>query len=101
MKFKIFLLALACAVFIQGKDVYSRTWVVNQKHERASDEKDAGTFKKPFRTIFAGAEVAGPGDTILVFSGIYRERVAPDPDTGASTALGSMSIQARHARNRV
>jgi hypothetical protein len=31
----------------------------------------------PFRTIQSAANVAQPGDTILVQPGIYRERVAP------------------------
>ena len=40
---------------------------------------------KPFLTIQCAANIAGPGDTILVKPGIYRERVSP-MKTGTSTA---------------
>ena len=36
-----------------------------------------GTAESPFRTISSAAEVAMPGDTVLVRSGVYRERVTP------------------------
>ena len=36
-----------------------------------------GTADKPFRTISRAAEVAMPGDTILVRAGVYRELVTP------------------------
>ena len=54
----------------------SHTWVVNQGHPNASDQ-GAGTEARPFKTISRAAELAGPGDTVLVRSGIYRERVTP------------------------
>jgi hypothetical protein len=54
----------------------ARTWVVNQAHRRASD-KAAGTESAPFRTISRAAELAQPGDTVLVHGGVYRERVSP------------------------
>lgn len=53
-----------------------RTLVVSQKHPKASD-KNSGTVKAPFKTINAAAQLAEPGDTVLVYTGIYRERVAP------------------------
>lgn len=53
-----------------------RTWIVNQNHPNASD-KGEGTQTRPFKTISRAAELARPGDTILVYSGIYRERIAP------------------------
>jgi parallel beta-helix repeat protein len=45
-----------------------------------------GTINKPFRTIQTAANVAKPGDTILVQPGIYRERVSP-PIGGSSSSL--------------
>ena len=48
----------------------------------AGDDRAAGTAAAPFRTVQRGAEAAQPGDTVLVASGIYRERVAP-PRGGA------------------
>jgi hypothetical protein len=40
---------------------------------------------KPFLTIQRAAEIALPGDTVLVQPGIYRERVSPTK-SGTSTA---------------
>jgi alpha-N-arabinofuranosidase len=42
-----------------------------------------GTEARPFKTISAAASVAGPGDTITVHEGVYRERVNP-PRGGSS-----------------
>jgi len=36
-----------------------------------------GTQRKPLRTISAAALLAMPGDTVLVYEGIYREQVSP------------------------
>ena len=47
-----------------------------------SDSSD-GKLDSPFRTIQCAANKANPGDTIWVFPGIYRERVAP-PRGGAN-----------------
>ncbi len=43
----------------------------------AGDDGNAGTAESPLRTISRGAELAQPGDTVLVKAGIYRERIAP------------------------
>lgn len=53
-----------------------RKYVVAQQQAGASDQ-NAGTAGKPFRSISAAAALAGPGDTVLVYDGIYREWVAP------------------------
>jgi len=53
-----------------------RTYVVAQRHPGASDGGE-GTAEHPFRTINRAAELAGPGDTVLVHAGVYRERVNP------------------------
>lgn len=55
---------------------YSRTWFVDQKNQRASD-KGVGSNSLPFKTISPAAARARAGDTVLILSGIYRERVAP------------------------
>lgn len=47
------------------------------------DDRNPGSPAKPFRTIFAAARVAQPGDTITVHAGTYRERVTP-PRGGTS-----------------
>lgn len=54
----------------------ARTWIVNQRHAHASDKGD-GSKTMPFKTISRAAELAQPGDTVLVYGGVHRERVAP------------------------
>jgi hypothetical protein len=54
----------------------ARTYIVDAAHPNARDEGD-GSEKSPLKTISAAARLAGPGDTVLVHPGIYRERVAP------------------------
>ncbi len=41
------------------------------------NDRNPGTLKQPFRTISAAARIAGPGDVITVYQGIYREQVNP------------------------
>ena len=53
-----------------------RIYVVSVTHPRATDD-GPGTEATPFKTISAAAERAGPGDTVLVRAGVYRERVSP------------------------
>jgi alpha-N-arabinofuranosidase len=47
------------------------------------DDQAPGTDAAPFRTIQHAADVAQPGDTITVHTGVYRERVNP-PRGGTS-----------------
>lgn len=77
MKAKFFLVVVLGILSTQFSDTYSRVWVVDQKNVKALDDQKSGSYERPFRTISRAAELAGPGDTVLVFSGIYRERVAP------------------------
>lgn len=41
------------------------------------NDEHQGTSANPFKTISRSAQLAQPGDTIIVHEGIYRERVAP------------------------
>ncbi len=43
----------------------------------SGDDAAAGSGAKPFRTIQHAAELAGPGDTVVVHAGTYRETVRP------------------------
>lgn len=48
-------------------------------------DKNQGTFDFPFLTIQTAAQLAQPGDVIVVHEGVYRERVIP-PRGGISNA---------------
>jgi hypothetical protein len=48
----------------------------------ASCDSPDGSADRPFPTIQAAADLAGPGDTVLIHPGVYRERV--DPARGGS-----------------
>jgi len=56
--------------------IFTRKIIVNNQAGNCSDS-NPGTYEFPLRTIQAAAKIAGPGDTILVREGIYREEIAP------------------------
>jgi hypothetical protein len=56
--------------------VYTRAYFVDQAHPEASDENQ-GTEDKPFLTFNRAARQVGPGEKVVVKSGVYRERVVP------------------------
>ena len=82
--------AVLAAVLLTGcsptlaANAAGNTFVVNNQAAKASD-KNPGTEAMPLKTIQAAANLARPGDTILVKAGIYREEVIP-PRGGASAA---------------
>ena len=41
------------------------------------DDHNNGSLSKPLRTISGAANLAMPGDTVLVHAGIYREQITP------------------------
>jgi hypothetical protein len=50
------------------------TYEVAQRHPQADDAAD-GTRERPWKTITRAAEKAGPGDTVIIRDGTYREHV--------------------------
>ena len=78
-KGKIYLLVGVVLIFLMftiSGVTTGRTLVVNQQHSSAND-KNPGTENRPVKTISRAAELAQPGDTVLVHAGVYRERVSP------------------------
>ena len=50
----------------------ARQWVV----AKSGNDSAFGTAAKPFVTIGRAAQMAQPGDTVLIHAGVYREQVA-------------------------
>ncbi len=73
--YKIYLLSffLISGLVYQTK---ASTWHVNQNATNTTGV-NMGSKLNPFKTISEAALVAQPADTVLVYAGIYRERVAP------------------------
>ena len=63
----------AAVMFLIGIFARAATYHVSTRGNNAN----RGTSAAPFRTIQYAADIAQPGDVILVHAGIYRERVSP------------------------
>ena len=63
-------------VIITVEERVPMTLVVDQKHPAASDS-NSGTAEAPFLTISKAMSTMLPGDSVIVKSGIYRERMIP------------------------
>lgn len=87
MKIKSIFIELLCLITIPffsqmcfaSENVGSKTkryFIVDQNHPAATDQ-GPGNRLTPFKSISQAGKLAGPGDTVLVYQGVYRERVAP------------------------
>jgi len=65
---------------------YFDFWEVEQQVERIihvdcgnpeADDNNTGAANKPFKSINAAAQIACPGDKVLIHAGVYRETVSP------------------------
>lgn len=54
---------------------------------KGSDSNDGLAVKRAFQTISKAAEVARPGDTVLIHSGVYRESVRVATDGTAKSPI--------------
>jgi hypothetical protein len=64
--------------------------IVNQQHPAAADT-NAGSVEQPLKTISAAVAMMQPGDTVRIYSGIYRETVTI---TTSGSADAPITIQA-------
>jgi hypothetical protein len=64
----------ALVVLVSSGSASAATYEVAQRHPQADDAGD-GTRERPWKTITRAAEKAGPGDTVVIRDGIYREHV--------------------------
>lgn len=70
---RIFIVALVCLLSLQM--CLAATYHVSQV--AGASDANPGTEKAPFLTIAKAADLAAPGDTVLVHAGLYREWVNP------------------------
>jgi hypothetical protein len=61
-------------VLVSGLSVSAATYEVAQHNPHTSNDGD-GSRERPWKTIARAAKTAGPGDTVIIRDGIYRERV--------------------------
>ena len=69
-------LLLLSLLLSPSQSLAAKTLVVDNQSPTA-DDSNPGTETRPLKTIDAAAQLAEPGDTVLVRAGVYRERVAP------------------------
>lgn len=62
-----------CSFLSNERNGGSKTYYVSKKGK----DNNPGTKRKPLLTISAAALLAMPGDTVMVYEGIYRERINP------------------------
>lgn len=71
--FKIFKIFVLCILLYPS--AYAKVYHVAQSVE--AKDTNPGTREFPFRTINKAAGLVTPGDTVLVYPGVYRERINP------------------------
>lgn len=59
---------------VLASGLQAATYEVAQQNPRA-DDSAPGTAEQPWKTLTRAAKTAGPGDTVSIHSGTYRERV--------------------------
>ena len=62
---------------------------VNQLAPREGD----GSKCRPFRSISQAAQLAKPGDEVLVYPGVYREQVSPKFGGTEENRIGYPSLE--------
>ena len=80
---------------VGGADIgaveYPNVYYVDSRHPGASDEL-WGYAGAPFRTVARACAVAGPGETIVLRSGVYREQMRPQADGVSVRAMAGEKV---------
>ncbi|HWQ92676.1 MAG TPA: right-handed parallel beta-helix repeat-containing protein [Clostridia bacterium] len=87
-------LALALTLTL-ALDAHSAVFHVAERHAAAADDAP-GTLHQPWKTIARAATQAGPGDTVLVHGGVYRERVLIEKNGTATNPLRFEAAPGEH-----
>src|SRR5262245_34901733 len=67
---------VASLIFTPGAPARAATWLVNGSSASAADAHASGSAARPYGSIAAAVEAhGGPGDTIVVEPGVYREQI--------------------------
>lgn len=82
--FQSFCLTFHIATFLVVQSSTATTYYVDKNNPSASDT-NPGTLASPWRTIQKSANTALAGDTVIVKSGTYSERVTLSSASGTST----------------
>ena len=61
-------------VLALGSSLQAATYEVAQQNPQAGDDAP-GTAERPWKTVSRAAEMARPGDVVVIHGGVYRERV--------------------------
>lgn len=64
------------SIFSQSRELNSKIYQEIHVSKNGSDN-NPGTEEKPFLTIQTAANIAQPGDVIIVHEGVYREKINP------------------------
>ena len=80
---------IICVLFLLNNfNAFAQNKIVKKYREYhvsvEGNDINNGALSKPFKTITAAANVAMPGDVIIVHAGVYREQVSTPPRGGNS-----------------
>ena len=80
---------------VLGSALQAATYEVARQNPRA-DDTAPGTAEQPWKTLGQAAAKVGPGDTVLIHSGTYRERVAVKVSGTAQAPIRFVAAPGEH-----
>src|SRR5665648_567047 len=97
IRFTLLLVAILCSYHNSYPQKLSSPVKYYVISDRGRDNNNGTSETSAFKIIQKAADVAQPGDTILVYSGIYRERVKPPRGgTGENARITYMAKPGNH-----